>query len=217
MQGFAPIGRGETILAQAGRISFLGHVVSGVLRLQKTLRDGRQQIVACCSPAMCSDGFSCLSHTAIEAATDVTICCYDRVIFESLLVRFPELEHRMLAAIARELDAAQNWMTLLAMHTVSGRVSTFMLLLQKQALPASVHEGGITIVDIPICRRDMAAYLGTTVESISRSLQHMVRSGGIRVLSPQRFEIVDRGRLIALSNHDAQEFVLSSARPRRLD
>ncbi len=50
--------------------------------------------------------FAQTSHVAIEAATDATVCCYNRASFEHLFTRFPELEHRMLAAISRELDAA---------------------------------------------------------------------------------------------------------------
>jgi len=201
---------GETILAEAEEISFVGSVVFGVLRLQKTLHDGRQQIVGLLLPSdIFGRVFAPTSQVAVEAATDVTIRCYDRASFERLFSRFPELEHRMLVSIARELDAAHDWMTLLATLTVTERLATFLLMLRRGS-SSGVRGGRASIVEVPISRRDLAAYLGTTVESISRSLQQTARSGVIRVLNSQRFEILDPGRLIALSNMDPEEFLRSS-------
>ncbi len=197
---------GETILAESDEAGFVGNVVSGVLRLQKTLHDGRQQIVGLMLPSdMFGRVFERTSHVAVEAATDATVCCYNRTTFEQLFTRFPELEHRMLAAISRELDAAQDWMLLLATQSVPERLATFLLILRKKAIgPAGTSS--VAGVEIPISRRDLAAYLGTTVESISRAVQQIARAGIIRIDHPQRFEIVDLRRLIALSNHDPEEF-----------
>lgn len=203
---FRTYSAGETILAEAGEIRFVGSVVSGVLRLQKTLHDGRQQIVGLLLPSdMFGRVFTHTSNVAIEAATDAMICCCDRVSFERLFLRFPELEHRMLVAMANELDRAQDWMTLLATQTVTERVATFLVRLHRETASRAVGARSST-VEVPICRRDLAAYLGTTVESISRSIQHTARSGIIRVLDPQRFEIIDLRQLIALSNYDQGDF-----------
>jgi CRP/FNR family transcriptional regulator, anaerobic regulatory protein len=197
---------GETILAESDEIGFVGNVVTGVLRLQKTLQDGRQQIVGLMLPSdMFGRVFAQTSHVAIEAATDATVCCYNRASFEHLFTRFPELEHRMLAAISRELDAAQDWMLLLATQSVAQRLATFLLILRKKAF-AQATALPPTRVEIPISRRDLAAYLGTTVESISRAVQQMARGGIIHINDPQRFDIVDLERLITLSNHDPSEF-----------
>ncbi len=206
---------GETILAESDEIGFVGNVVSGVLRLQKTLHDGRQQIVGLMLPSdMFGRVFAQTSHVAIEAATDATVCCYSRGSFEQLFLRFPELEHRMLAAISRELDAAQDWMLLLATQSVSERLATFLLILRRKKAATAGFDAG-PLVEVPVSRRDLAAYLGTTVESISRAVQQMARAGIIRIIDPQRFEIVDRQRLIALSNHDPQEFDPAAPRTRR--
>lgn len=202
---------GETVVAEAEPVGFVGHVVSGVLRMQKALQDGRQQIVGLLLP---SDSFGRVfaeaSHVAIEAATDVTLCCYNRAGFEALLAKFPELEHRMLLSISRELDAAQDWMLLLATQTVTERVATFLLILAGKSLepaPRPVLAGTVTI---PIARKDMAAYLGTTVESISRSVQELSRRSVIRIVDTQHFEILNPRRLIELSGHDPAEFAQTS-------
>lgn len=199
---------GETVIAEQDEIVFVGTVLSGVLRLQKTLHDGRQQIVGLLVPGdMVGRVFSSNSHVAIEAAADTTLCCYSRGNFEILLGRFPELEHRMLVAMSHELDAAQDWMLLLATQNVTERVATFLLLMRRASpsdLPVMTRISHV--VEVPISRKDMAAYLGTTVESISRSIQQMVRSGVIRIIDPQHIEVVHASRLIDLSGHDPSEF-----------
>lgn len=206
---------GETILAESEEMGFVGNVVTGVVRLQKTLHDGRQQIVGLMLPSdIFGRVFAQTSHVAIEAATDATVCCYSRSSFERLFTRFPELEHRMLAAVSRELDAAQDWMLILATQSVPERLATFLLILRNKSLAHSTAVSP-TCVEIPVCRRDLAAYLGTTVESISRAVQQMARVGIIRIGDPQHFEIIDMPRLVALSNHEPEEFEITRPRPRR--
>ncbi|WP_180899833.1 Crp/Fnr family transcriptional regulator [Martelella soudanensis] len=199
---------GETVLAEAEEMGFVGNVVSGVLRMQKTLHDGRQQIVGLLLPSdMFGRVFARRSHVAIEAATDVTLCCYNRASFEGLLLRFPEIEHRMFIAMSHELDAAQDWMLLLATQSVTERVATFLLILSNnQGMIGSRDNRAASFIQVPIARKDMAAYLGTTVESISRSIRQMGRGAVIRIIDAQRFEILNLRRLLTISGHDLEDF-----------
>lgn len=199
---------GETVLAETDEIDFVGHVLSGVLRMQRTLRDGRQQIVGLLLPTdMFGRVFTDASHVAIEAATEATVCCYHRPSFERLLARFPELERRMLVRISKEIDAAQDWILLLARQTIPERVATFLLMLCRKSESNALGLPTL-ILEVPISRRDMAGYLGTTVESISRAIQQMSRRGIIRIIDPRRFEILDIHRIAMLANCDPEEIEL---------
>jgi CRP/FNR family transcriptional regulator len=179
---------------------FVGHVVTGVLRLEKMLPDGRQQIVGLLFPGdMFGRPFARSSPVSIEAASDVTLCCRNKASFERLVGRHPELEHRMLLGLMRELDMAQEWLLLIGRQTVLERVAAFFVILRnggRERAPMSSMRSRVTV---PISRKDMAAYLGTTVESISRSVQELARSGVIRIVNPQDFEILDLDRLLGLS------------------
>lgn len=192
---------GDTVLAEAEEIGFIGHVLSGVLRMQKTFQDGRQQIVGLLMPGS-SFGrvFSHTSHVAVEAATDVVLCCYRRQNFEALFARYPEIEHRMLESMTEEIDAAHDWMLMLATHTVTERMATFFLDLRRKGVGPDGGVPGARLIEVPISRRDFAAYLGTTVESVSRSIQHMARERLIRIVDSHRFELLDIDGLNHLSN-----------------
>lgn len=197
---------GETVLAEGGDIVFVGNVVSGVLRLQKSLHDGRQQIVGLLQPSdMFGRVFTQVSHVAIEAATNAKICCYNRSRFERLITNFPEIEHTLLRSMSKELDMAQDWMLLLATQSVTERIATFLLVFYKDI---DVYQQGhaVGVVNVPICRRDMAGYLGTTVESLSRSIQKMARDQIIQIVTPQQFHVIDLHHLVSISIHDPDEF-----------
>jgi CRP/FNR family transcriptional regulator len=197
---------GETVIGEDERARILGSVVTGVLKLVKTMADGRQQIVGLLLPSdQFGRAFADSSHFAVEAATDVTLCCFDRPAFESLLRRNPEIKHSMLLSVLNELDAARDWLVLLGCQTVFERVATMLIILDirtRTIAGARTPGKDLEYITVPISRRDMATYLGTTAESISRAVQNLSRSGIIRILDPQHFVIRDRSRLIKASGRD---------------
>lgn len=105
--------KGETIVAQTDDMNIIGTVLSGVLRSNRTSSDGRHQIVSLMLP---SDVFGRVyirtSHVSIEAARDSTVCTFDRQAIEKLMAQFPEIEHRMIAVLSQQLDAAHDWIDL---------------------------------------------------------------------------------------------------------
>jgi CRP/FNR family transcriptional regulator, anaerobic regulatory protein len=197
---------GETILAEDEKSFMVGNVVSGVLRMSKTTLDGRQQIVGLLFPSeMFGRVFSDRSSFAIEAATDVTLCCFERNAFERLLTRKPLLEHQMLLMTLDELDAARDWMLLLGAQTVLERLASFMMILIRRSMrqkSSSAEDGGALTLTIPISRRDLATYIGTTVETISRKIQHLSRKRTIKIIDPRHFEILNYGQLVRMSGRE---------------
>jgi CRP/FNR family transcriptional regulator len=191
---------GETIVGEGEESGLVGTVLSGVLRVQKTMLDGRQQIVGLLfAPSLFGRVFSQISPVAIEAATDCRLCCFSRAAFETFLARHPAIEHDVMLAILDELDAAQEWMLLLGCQAVQERVASFLVMLMDQADAARGAPRRQRTVNVPISRHDMAVYLGTTAETISRTIQDFARRGVLRIINPQRFEVLDPARLTQLS------------------
>lgn len=194
---------GETVLAEMEATSFVGIVVSGVLRMQKSLEDGRQQLVGLLFRSdFFGRVFGGLSDYAIEAASDVILCCYERRAFERLTERFPELEHQLMLNTLDELDAARNWMLLLGCQTMPERVASFLLMLCRRGEPDEWVSGANLSIHLPISRRDMASYLGTTGETISRVIHEMSRRGIIKIRNAQDFEILNKRQLVRMSGRD---------------
>ncbi|MGX8007513.1 Crp/Fnr family transcriptional regulator [Mesorhizobium sp. ORM8.1] len=194
---------GETVLAEMEDTSSVGIVVSGVLRMQKSLEDGRQQLVGLLFRSdFFGRVFGGFSDYAIEAASDVTLCCYERHAFERLTECFPELEHQLMLSTLDELDAARSWMLLLGCQTMPERVASFFLMLCRRSDADELSPGANFPIHIPINRRDMASYLGTTGETISRVIHEMSRKGIVKIRNAQNFEVLNKRQLVRMSGRD---------------
>ncbi|MFQ6755057.1 Crp/Fnr family transcriptional regulator [Cereibacter sphaeroides] len=198
--------RDAVVVPQGGALEYVGNVVRGVLRMERLLADGRSQIVGLLVPTdMFGRVFSERSDYSVEAATEVTLCCFERHAFEALVRTCPDLEHAVLLAVLDELDAAREWITLRAGPTVAARLATYLLMLCRRwphQTSELTQDAKRIVVNVPIARNDLAHYLGTTVESISRAVQAFSRDGIISILTPLRFEILDLPALIALSDNE---------------
>jgi CRP/FNR family transcriptional regulator, nitrogen fixation regulation protein len=67
---------------------------------------------------------------------------------------------------------------------------------------------------LPMYRRDIADYLGLTIESVSRALSMLRDMGILSFKSPTQREIVllDRSKLVRLVDQPAHKFSLTSDR-----
>jgi CRP/FNR family transcriptional regulator len=205
---FRNFSQGQCIQHEGAQASLVGIVISGVVKLQRTLEDGRQQIVGIhTSSELFGLVMSHQSHFGIEAATDVTICCFERNAFEGLISRHKELEHNVMTAALRELDFSREWMIILGCLNATERIAGFLaLLLEKKAdgcwQQSCAKDARIVL---PVKRSDLAAYLATTVETLSRTFRKFERDGLIRKIDHSNFEILDQRALARLSGRRLQD------------
>jgi CRP/FNR family transcriptional regulator, anaerobic regulatory protein len=177
------------VLAQAGdHPGTIGFVTKGILRMQKTLPDGRQHVVGLLVPGdLFGRVFDDPINFSIEAATDATLVSFRRAPFEALLSRSPELERLILIHFLTEIDRARDWMIVLSNPRVRGRLAGFLLKLCTRfrggdTMTGSVN-GQLTIRN-PICRADLANLLGARPESISRAFHALADDGVLKIIRP---------------------------------
>jgi CRP/FNR family transcriptional regulator len=197
---------GQLILGEHQSGGFLGNVVSGMVKLCKTLEDGRQQVVGLLFPSdFFGRPFEDAAPFSFEAATDVEICVFERQAFESLLEQYPEVEHELLVQVLTELDAAREWMVLLGCQTAREKVASFLLILLRRSNLMGCEKAGQPnkqIVTFPVSRKDVALYLGTTPETVSRQVQWMSRNDILTIIDAQTFAITDVHRLAQTAAHE---------------
>jgi CRP/FNR family transcriptional regulator len=193
-QRFIPAG--QTISADSEQETAFANIVAGVVKLTKTLADGRQQIVGLqFPPDFLGRTFAKVSPHAAEAATDVELCTFPKRDFEAVLKRHPDLEHRLFEETLDELDAAREWMLLLGRKTAQEKVATFLLLLARRVPHIGcVHtaETNFAAFRLPLTRADMADYLGLTLETVSRQMTKLKSLGAIELIDNR--EIVVPGQ-----------------------
>lgn len=212
------VAAGQTVLANGGPASLVGTVLAGILKVTRSLPDGRERIVNLLYTGdFFGQPFFTQTDFAIEAATDVELCVADRVAYEGALARHPRLEHALLVATSKALEQAREHSFLLSSQTSLERVATYLLIVverRDQMLRDMKLRSHKTIAALAISRADLASYLGTTYETISRHLHFLEDQGIIGIINSTHFEVIERERLQSLAGVSPEDlqFFLPSAR-----
>jgi CRP/FNR family transcriptional regulator len=186
----------------------VANIISGVVRLSKSLGDGRTQIVGLqFAPEFIGQPFASDGLTHAEAATTVELCCFTKSQFESLLHAHRELQELLFVRIAQDLDLAREWMLLLGHKSAEERVASLILLCADKSSGgrnANRSEAGDFRLELPLSRTEMAEFLGLTPETVSRTLRRLVRSGVIAIHNYRGLTIIDAAELRARAERAEQ-------------
>lgn len=183
----------ETLFEQQALAGSVFNVTEGMVRLYKSLPDGRRQIVGF---ALAGDflGLALMDRysVAAEAVTEVKVCRFARSAFLAYVDGRPHLLRRLHEFAGHELSLAQDQMLLLGRKTAEEKVVAFLLNLQARY----GRTGKVSVnVPLPMSRQDIADYLGLTIETVSRTLAKLARKkalvivpDGVRLLSAATLE-----------------------------
>lgn len=198
---------GEVVVDDDQLLDHLGFVLEGTLAITKLLPDGRVHIIGLLVPTdMYGRVFEGVSSCRIEALSDTQIYCFDREPFEQIFLETPEIERLFLVNVLDELDAAREWVLLLGGHRVIERVASFLLILSRrktrQLNTAEIMHNQPFRIQVKIKRIDLARYLGTRPETLSRAFHELEDRKALRIIDPYNFEIRDLNVLTDIAGHD---------------
>ncbi|MHB8270743.1 helix-turn-helix domain-containing protein [Bradyrhizobium sp.] len=186
--------KGVEVYGEKEPADYVYQVISGAVRSYKLLSDGRRQIGAF---HLTSDIFglenSNVHRFTAEAIVDTTLRLVRRRSLDSVAGRDVQVANNLLNLTASNLQHAEDHMLLLGRKTALERVATFLLEMDRRLTAAN-------FMALPMCRRDIADYLGLTLETVSRALSHLHDRGILGFLGPSQRQIVllDRQRLAEL-------------------
>ncbi len=195
---------GQEIVGEGEAISSLGSIVSGVVALQKTLEDGRRQMVGLLFASdFIGRPLRPLAPYDAVAVTPVRMCLFHRSEFERILSENHGLERRLLEMTLDELDAARDWMLLLGRKTAQERLASFLIILSKRGTEAKgANAGSLLHVPIPLTRESIAEFLGLTIETVSRQFTALRKAGIIELPDKRSAVVRDMPRLRELAGDD---------------
>ena len=197
---------GQTIISDEEPVDFFANVISGAVKLTKTLADGRQQIVGLLfAPDFLGRAYSKSNPYTAEAATEVEICTFPTAAFERLVGEYPGLQQRLFKHALDELDAARDWMLLLGRKTAEEKVASFLHMMARRSLMIGcAHSKGpeAATFDLPLTRADMADYLGLTIETVSRQLTKLKTANVIRLSANRLIMVPDINRLAQVAGQE---------------
>jgi CRP/FNR family transcriptional regulator, anaerobic regulatory protein len=185
---------------------WFANVLSGVVKLTKTLSDGREQIVELLFPSdFLGRPFRASGGYAAEAATAVELCCFGRQRFESLMHEWLDLKQLFLERTLDEVDAAREWMLLLGRKSAEEKVAALILLiLRRMRAPecGTAARRQPVQFDLPLSRTEMADYLGLRIETVSRQLAHLRDAGVIETTRSRTIIVRDVTALERMTETD---------------
>ena len=186
--------RGAEIFGEAEPAEYVYQVVEGAVRSYKLLSDGRRQINAF---HLVGDIFglenSGTHRFTAEAIVETTVRLVKRVSLAHVAEQDVTVARDLLNMTASNLRHAEDHMLLLGRKTSLERVAAFLLEMDSRLTAAG-------IMALPMCRRDIADYLGLTLETVSRALSVLHDKGVLGFLGQTQRQIVllDRPKLAEL-------------------
>ncbi|HMM87944.1 helix-turn-helix domain-containing protein [Bradyrhizobium sp.] len=165
--------KGTEIFGEREPADYVYQVVSGAVRSYKLLSDGRRQIGAF---HLAGDIFGLEIGTdhrfTAEAIIDTTVRLMKRRSLELVADHDVAVARNLLSMTTTNLRHAEDHMLLLGRKTSLERVAAFLIEMDRRSTAAGV-------LALPMCRRDIADYLGLTLETVSRALS---RLHGLQIL-----------------------------------
>lgn len=194
-----PVSPGAALFRDGDEARWLYKVVTGVLRLSSFTESGRRQVIAFVYPGEFV-GFPCcgVHQCDCEALVPGWVQPFPAAALTDQRGD-PETHAALVTAALREIRAMQEHFVTLGRKSASERLAAFLSALASRA---GAEVDGVTHLHLPMCRADIADFLGLTTETVSRGMTHLRQAGIIELDDPQNLRILDRSALDEAAEND---------------
>jgi CRP-like cAMP-binding protein len=177
--------REEEIYGEGEEAEYVYKILSGAVRTCKILSDGRRQINGFYLPGDLF-GFEQgeMHRLTAEAIADTKVIMFRRRQLERLATSNVDVACQLWSMTSKSLQHAEAHMILLGRRTALERVAAFIMEMDARF-------GRTGSIELPMSRRDIADYLGLTLETVSRSMSQL-QSGRAMALSGARRLVLDK-------------------------
>lgn len=187
---------GQTVIFEGEPAANIYSLKQGVACVFKLLADGRRQVTGFLYPGDflgVTFNMDPVYGYSAEALTACALQVWPRGVLERLLDESPAVRRLFLSEMADELTEAQDRMLMLGRRTTEERIAIFLLsMARRQARATGVR---MEVVEIPMRWADIADYLGSTAETVSRTLSAFRDRGVIRTGKRGEIGILDWANL----------------------
>lgn len=164
----------------------------GQIKVYRLAESGKEQLLRILNPGDFAGELALFSASEqdsyAEAMQTSKVCTIHRADIEGLLLKYPEIGLHVLAELSRRLGTSEKQTAVIATASINSRLAQY---LAAQAAEAGSHE-----FNLPMSRRNLASFLGTTPETVSRRLGEFQAAGWIRQTGQRRVTIVNLEALL---------------------
>lgn len=187
--------KGEIIYSAGDESDSLYIVSRGKIKIYRLSESGREQLIRILLPGDFTGELALFRESIHEAyaetMAETDVCLITRADLQQFLLRFPSISLKILAEFSNRLESSEKQSARFATESVETRVAQFL------AECAASGNGKLEFT-LPMSKKDMASYLGTTPETISRRMADLEDGGYIRQITNRKIKILDMEGLLSI-------------------
>lgn len=178
---------GSKIFSQGDSAAFIYLLVDGLTRVCHTLHNGDRQILAFHWPG---DLFGLAEHgryvNSAETITKATVNRFPVKKLEAFLLENPQVQEDFLVKAMHDLRRSQRQLLIMGRYDIPRRLAAFLLDCSGQG---HYFDPATQVLTLPMSRYDIADYLGTSAETVTRALGRLESDGVLRRLTARTLEL----------------------------
>jgi CRP/FNR family transcriptional regulator len=184
--------KGELVYKAGDESDSLYIVNKGKIKIYRLSESGKEQLIRFLNPgdftgelALFNEG---VHESYAEAMLETQVCVIKRSGLQQLLLKYPTISLKILSEFSNRLEQSEKQATRVATEKVETRIGLF--------LADCVEQYQSNEFILPMSKKDLASYLGTTPETISRKLADFEEQGLIKQKEHKKIQILDLDGLL---------------------
>ncbi|MFA7670027.1 MAG: Crp/Fnr family transcriptional regulator [Burkholderiaceae bacterium] len=167
-------------------------VHKGKVKVYRLADTGKEQLVRILNPGDFAGELALFSDDAddsyAEAMQASEICTIYQADVRALLLQYPDISLHVLAELSRRLGTSEKQAATIATTSINTRLAQYLADQAEQ-------ESSFTF-NLPMSRKNLASFLGTTPETVSRRFGEFEDAGWIRQSGQRKITILDLDALL---------------------
>jgi CRP/FNR family transcriptional regulator, anaerobic regulatory protein len=195
--------KGEMIFQPGDLTEQLLIIHTGRVKIYRVSELGKEQLLRILEPGDFIGELSLFtsetSANYAEAMSNTEICAIHRKDLQEMLIIHPEVSLKILEEIGKRLKEAEMTIERLSLQDAEKRVASY-LIEQISSAPITEDEMAPVTIVLPMSKKDLSSYIGTTQETLSRRLTTFQERGLISQSGQRNIVIlnIDELKKIAL-------------------
>ncbi|MCR8968900.1 Crp/Fnr family transcriptional regulator [Facklamia sp. 7083-14-GEN3] len=191
--------KGEYLFQAGDQTDTLYIIHSGAIRVFRIVESGKEQLLQILRPGDFLGERTIFNQTVphqdyAQAQKNTTVCMLKQSDFNNFLMDFPQIAIKLLGEMSNRLENSEKQTTQVSIEQVANRLISYLI--DQVENPSE----GPVIVELDMSRKDIASFLGTSPETLSRRFKELEDTGLIKQLSSKRIEINDLDELLFHKN-----------------
>lgn len=183
--------KGELIIRDGDPLDYLYIVHQGRVKIYQIFESGKEQLLRILEPGEFMGEMALFASKEMDSYAETMekteICAIHRNDMQQLMKEHPTIAIKILEQFSDRLDQTEKLVGTLSAKDVEMRIATYLVELAEKNNSEEIV--------LPMSKKELASYLGTTQETISRRLSTFQTNGWIKQEGHRNIQIVNHKAL----------------------